>query len=96
VLSGGELPAMVLIDAVVRLIPGVLGDDASAEHESFSHAAGGLLDYPHYTRPPVWMGLEVPPALRSGDHGQVDAWRREQSRQRTKQRRPDLLPPEDA
>ena len=93
VLSGGELPAMVLIDAVVRLIPGVLGDDASSEHESFSRATGGLLDYPHYTRPPVWMGLEVPPILRSGDHGQIAAWRQQQSRQRTQQRRPDLLPP---
>jgi tRNA (guanine37-N1)-methyltransferase len=95
VLSGGELPAMVLIDAVVRLIPGVLGDDASSEHESFSRATGGLLDYPHYTRPPVWMGLEVPPILRSGDHGQIAAWRQQQSRQRTQQRRPDLLPPEN-
>jgi tRNA (guanine37-N1)-methyltransferase len=94
VLSGGELPAMVLIDAVVRLIPGVLGDDASSEHESFSSGADGLLDYPHYTRPPVWMGMEVPPILRGGDHGKVEAWRREQSRQRTRQRRPDLLAPD--
>jgi tRNA (guanine37-N1)-methyltransferase len=93
VLSGGELPAMVLIDAVVRLIPGVLGDDASSERESFSSGAGGLLDYPHYTRPPVWMGLKVPPVLLSGDHAEIEAWRQQQSRQRTKQRRPDLMPP---
>jgi tRNA (guanine37-N1)-methyltransferase len=93
VLSGGELPAMVLIDAIVRLIPGVLGDDTSTHNESFSTGAGGILDYPQYTRPPNWMGLEVPPILLSGDHGKIEAWRQEQARLRTAQRRPDLLPP---
>jgi len=90
VLSGGELPAMVLIDAVVRLLPGVLGDDTSAEHESFSAALGGGLDYPHYTRPPQWMGRAVPDVLLSGHHAQIEAWRREQSKRRTRERRPDL------
>ena len=91
VLSGGEVAAMVLIDAVVRLVPGVLGDQASAEHESFSAGSGGLLDYPHYTRPPTWMGMDVPPVLLSGNHAQIDAWRLEQSRKRSRERRPDLL-----
>jgi tRNA (guanine37-N1)-methyltransferase len=91
VLSGGELPAMVLIDAVVRLIPGVLGNETSAHSESFSTGHGGLLDYPHYTRPPVWEGLAVPGILLSGDHGKIEAWRQEQARQRTRERRPDLL-----
>ena len=91
VLTGGELPAMVLIDAVVRLQPGVLGDDESVEVESFSKGNGGLLDCPHYTRPQVWEGMEVPAVLLSGDHGSIEAWRREQSRLRTAQRRPDLM-----
>ncbi len=91
VLSGGELPAMVLIDAVVRLLAGVLGDDRSVEHESFSPALDGLLDYPHYTRPAEWMGRRVPDVLLSGHHAQVEAWRREQARRRTAERRPDLL-----
>lgn len=94
VLSGGELAAMVLIDAVVRLVPGVLGDAASAHHESFAAGSGGLLDYPHYTRPQVWMGRAVPDVLLSGNHAQIEAWRRRQARQRTAERRPDLL--EDA
>jgi tRNA (guanine37-N1)-methyltransferase len=91
VLSGGELPAMVLIDAVVRLIPGAVGDLASTDHESFSAGAQGLLDYPHYTRPREWMGREVPPVLLCGDHAKIEAWRQEQSRQRTGERRPDLM-----
>jgi len=91
VLTGGELPAMVLIDAVVRLQPGVLGDDESVDFESFSKGNGGLLDCPHYTRPAVWEGMEVPPVLLSGDHGGIEAWRRAQSRLRTAQRRPDLV-----
>ena len=92
VLTGGELPAMVLIDTVVRLLPGVLGDDLSAVQESFAINAGqGLLDCPHYTRPQTWEGMEVPPVLLSGDHGAIAAWRQEQSHQRTAQRRPDLL-----
>ncbi len=93
VLSGGELAAMVLTDAVVRLIPGVLGDERSAHHESFSAGAQGLLDYPHYTRPAVWQGRTVPEVLLSGDHARIEAWRKEQARHRTELRRPDLLPP---
>lgn len=88
VLTGGELPAMVITDAVVRLLPGVLGDDASAVDESF---AGSLLEYPQYTRPASYRGMDVPQVLLSGDHGKVDAWRREQSVIRTAQMRPDLL-----
>jgi len=95
VLTGGELPAMVLIDAVVRLQPGVLGHDDSAAHDSFSASADRLLDHPHYTRPPMWEGRDVPEILLSGDHGKVAAWRREQAMQRTKQRRPDLLEDDD-
>ena len=91
VLTGGELPAMVLLDAVVRLVPGALGDDESAHHDSFASGAGGLLDYPHYTRPRTWMDMPVPEILLSGDHGAIDAYRREQARQRTARRRPDLL-----
>ncbi len=91
VLTGGELPAMVLIDAIVRLLPGVLGDEQSACHESFSQQIGGLLDHSHYTRPQVWQGMEVPDVLLSGDHAKIDAWRREQSQHRTAQRRPDLI-----
>jgi len=88
VLTGGELPAMVVIDAVARLIPGVLGDEGAAENDS--HAAG-LLEYPHYTRPPDFRGWQVPEILLSGDHARVAAWRREQSLRRTRTRRPDML-----
>ena len=88
VLTGGELPAMVVIDAVARLIPGVLGDEGAAENDS--HAAG-LLEYPHYTRPPDFRGWQVPDILLSGDHARVAAWRREQSLRRTRTRRPDML-----
>jgi tRNA (guanine37-N1)-methyltransferase len=88
VLSGGELPAMVLIDAVTRLLPGALGCEASAEEDSFSD---GLLDCPHYTRPEVYDGEEVPAVLLSGDHAAIRKWRRQQSLARTWQRRPDLL-----
>jgi tRNA (guanine37-N1)-methyltransferase len=94
VLSGGELPALVLIDAVVRLIPGALGDESSAEQDSFSPAGPDgrrLLDCPHYTRPREWAGMEVPEVLISGDHGRVERWRLEQRIERTRQRRPDLL-----
>ena len=91
VLTGGELPAMVLADAVVRLIPGVIGKAGSHEHDSFSPGAERLLDHPHYTRPAEWKGRAVPDVLMSGDHRKVDAWRREQSVELTKQRRPDLL-----
>ena len=88
VLSGGELAAAVLIDAVTRLLPGVLGDEQSAEQDSF---AGGLLDCQHYTRPEEYEGLTVPPVLLSGDHGAIDRWRRKQALGRTWLRRPDLL-----
>ena len=88
VLSGGELPAMILIDAAVRFVPGVLGHVQSAEQDSF---ADGLLDRPHYTRPEVLDGEKVPSVLLSGDHEKIRLWRLKQSLQRTKQRRPDLL-----
>lgn len=88
VLTGGELPAMVIIDSVVRLLPGVLGNESSAVTDSFST---GLLEYPHYTRPAVFRDYAVPDVLISGHHANVDAWRREQSLRRTWQRRPDLL-----
>jgi len=88
VLTGGELPAMVITDAVTRLLPGVLGDDESTVEESFAH---GLLEYPHYTRPASYRGLDVPEVLRSGDHAAIAAWRAEQAVVRTAQRRPDLI-----
>lgn len=91
VLSGGELPAMVLIDAVVRLLPGALGHDESAHHDSFSPGADRLLDCPHYTRPPEWEGMKVPDVLQSGNHAEIERWRRQQALERTRQRRPDLL-----
>lgn len=91
VVSGGELPTMLVIDAMVRLIPGVLGHSASAEEDSF---ADGLLDCPHYTRPESYQGREVPAVLLSGDHGAIARWRRAQSIRRTLDRRPDLLTPE--
>ena len=107
VLSGGEAAAMVLVDAVVRLIPGVLGDADSIREESFgTHGPADapaeapenveristLLEYPQYTRPRAFRGMEVPEVLLSGDHGKIRAWRTEQARQRTAERRPDLLP----
>ncbi|HAE78439.1 tRNA (guanosine(37)-N1)-methyltransferase TrmD [Morganella morganii] len=88
VLSGGELPAMVLIDAVSRFVPGVLGHQASAKEDSF---AEGLLDHPHYTRPEVLDGMSVPPVLLSGNHAEIDRWRMKQSLGRTWLRRPELL-----
>lgn len=88
VLSGGELAAMVLIDACVRLLPGVLGTAESLEHESFE---GGLLEYPQYTRPREWEGAGIPDVLLSGDHKAIEAWRRAQSQRITAERRPDLL-----
>jgi tRNA (guanine37-N1)-methyltransferase len=91
VLSGGELAAMVIIDAVVRLLPGALGDDYSAQDETFSKAAGGGLEYPQYTRPEEFRGMKVPEILLSGNHGQIEKWRRQQSLERTRQTRPDLL-----
>lgn len=91
VLSGGELAAMVVIDAVVRLLPGALGHADSADFESFSPGAAGLLDCPHYTRPPIWEGRAVPDVLLSGNHAEIDKWRLAEARRRTEQRRPDLL-----
>jgi tRNA (guanine37-N1)-methyltransferase len=88
VLTGGELPALILIDAVSRLIPGVLGDPDGAADDS--HATG-LLEYPHYTRPPGFRGWKVPEILLSGDHGKIEKWRREQAILRTLARRPDML-----
>jgi tRNA (guanine37-N1)-methyltransferase len=91
VLTGGEFPAMVLIDAVARFVPGVLGDPESATRDSFSFGAGGLLQGPVYTRPPDFKGNPVPEVLLSGDHAAVEEWRREQRLKRTRERRPDLL-----
>jgi tRNA (guanine37-N1)-methyltransferase len=107
VLSGGELAAAVVLDATMRLLPGVLGNDASTEYESFgqadellskseaglssTHGAGGLLDYPHYTRPAEWGGLTVPEVLSSGNHEQIRRWRRQQALKKTLRNRPDLL-----
>jgi len=88
VMSGGEVPALAVIDAIARLLPGTLGDAESAVHESF---ATGLLDWPHYTRPEVWNGLGVPPVLLGGNHAAIERWRRKQALGRTLQRRPDLL-----
>ncbi len=88
VLTGGELPALILIDAISRLIPGVLGDPTGAEDDSH---ASGLLEYPHYTRPPTFRGWDVPPVLLSGDHARIETWRRKQSLARTLAKRPDML-----
>ena len=108
VVSGGELPALLILDAVARLLPGVLGHPDSARNESFgaadrtlpalpgelpssTHGTGGLLDYPHYTRPASFGGLSVPEVLQGGDHAQIRRWRREQSLRKTWENRPDLL-----
>jgi len=108
ILSGGELAAAVVVDAVMRLIPGVLGNEASGEYESFGiadaeidvdidgvprsqHGAGGLLDYPHYTRPAEFAGQRVPEVLMNGDHQQIRRWRREQQLRKTLANRPDLI-----
>ncbi len=91
VLSGGELGAMVMVDAITRLLPGALGHDASADEDSFSKANEGLLDCPHYTRPDVVEGLQIPAVLKSGDHKAIADWRRKQSLQRTEKIRPDLF-----
>lgn len=87
VLTNGALPAMVIIDCVTRLLPGVLGDEGSAQDESFSH---GLLEYPHYTRPAEFRGLRVPEVLLSGNHAEIARWRESQARARTAEKRPDL------
>lgn len=88
VLAGGEVPALVVIEAVTRLIPGVIGKEESHERDSF--AVPGMLDHPHFTRPAVFRGMAVPEVLRSGDHGAVERWRREAAREKTVRNRPDL------
>jgi tRNA (guanine37-N1)-methyltransferase len=91
VVTGGEIPAMCMLEAVIRLLPGVLGNDDSAREESFSEQCGGLLEYPHYTRPVSFRGVDVPDILRSGDHAKIKRWREEQAQARSTARRPDLL-----
>jgi len=91
VVTGGEVPAMCLLEAVIRLLPGVLGNDDSAREESFSEECQGLLEYPHYTRPLSFRGLDVPEVLRSGDHAKIKQYREEQARVRSAERRPELL-----
>lgn len=93
VLTGGELPALVMLDAAVRLIAGVLGDDRSPERDTFSTGAEGLLKHPQYTRPAEFRGMRVPEVLLSGNHRQIEAWRREAGRKATRAKRPDLLEP---
>jgi tRNA (guanine37-N1)-methyltransferase len=88
VLSGGEPAALVVLDTIVRILPGVMGNDLSGLHESFE---GGLLEHPHYTRPQKWEGREIPAVLTSGNHGAIEKWRHEQAVALTKERRPDLL-----
>lgn len=88
IVTGGELPALVIIDAVARLLPGVLGDETSSESESYS---SGLLEYPQYTRPAIFRGWQVPKVLLSGNHAEIEKWRRAQALERTLERRPDLL-----
>ena len=90
VLSGGELPALVLIEAVTRLVPGVIGKEESHRNDSFTDPA--LLDHPHYTRPPSFRGMAVPEVLRSGDHAEIERWRRQTAREKTRRNRPDLGP----
>lgn len=91
VLAGGEVAALVMIEAVVRLVPDVIGNPLSHQDDSLSESRDGLLEGPSYTRPPEWRGLHVPEVLMSGDHAKIAAWRNEQALQRTRQRRPDLL-----
>ena len=96
VLAGGEVATLVMIEAVVRLLPSVIGNPLSHQDDSHSESIDGLLEGPGYTRPPAWRGLAVPEVLLSGDHANIAAWRYQQSLQRTRQRRPDLLPDETA
>jgi tRNA (guanine37-N1)-methyltransferase len=91
VLTGGEIPAMAVIEACVRLIPGVLGNADSPTEESFAAGFGGMLEYPQYTRPPSFRGADVPEVLKGGDHRRIAEWRRQQAEERTRTRRPDLL-----
>lgn len=91
VLTGGEIPTMAVIEACIRMLPGVLGNELSSEDESFSVAREGLLEYPQYTRPTEFRGLEVPEVLKSGNHAKIEQWRRSESQERTRARRPDLM-----
>jgi tRNA (guanine37-N1)-methyltransferase len=91
VLAGGETAAMAVIECVVRFLPGILGNEASVAEESFAPGNGGYLEYPQYTRPQAFRGMEIPEILTSGDHGRIASWRREQALERTRARRPDLL-----
>jgi len=91
VMTGGEIPAMALTDAMARLIPGVLGDDDSSKHDSFASGSDSLLEGPVYTRPAKFQGIQVPEVLLSGDHVKIEVWRRSQALRRTEERRPDLL-----
>jgi tRNA (guanine37-N1)-methyltransferase len=91
VIAGGEVAVLVIVEALGRLLPGVLGNADSAADDSFSERTAGLLEAPVYTKPPTWRGLAVPPVLLSGNHGEIARWRADQSRRRTGQRRPDLL-----
>jgi tRNA (guanine37-N1)-methyltransferase len=93
VLTGGELPAMVIVDCIIRMIPGVLGEKKSLQFESFE---GNLLEYPQYTRPARYKGMRVPAVLLSGDHNKIEQWRQSQALKITRQRRPDLLPPKSS
>jgi tRNA (guanine37-N1)-methyltransferase len=88
IVSGGELPAMIVVDAITRLLPGVVGDEESIKKDSFSE---GMLDYPNYTRPAIYRGMEIPPVLLSGNHLRIEEWRRKEALKRTILRRPDLL-----
>lgn len=92
VLTNGAIAAAVVVDAIVRLLPGVLGDEQSAQQDSFGESH--ILDHPHYTKPPIWRDMTVPEILLSGHHGKIAAWRHEQAMKSTRQKRPDLLPPE--
>jgi tRNA (guanine37-N1)-methyltransferase len=96
VMTGGEVAAMAVLEASVRLLPGVLGNQDSAREESFSHAQGRLLEYPQYTRPQEFRGLVVPEVLRSGDHARIRVWRQERTLERTRERRADLLERDEA
>jgi tRNA (guanine37-N1)-methyltransferase len=91
VLAGGEVPAMAIIECCVRLLPGVLGNEASIAEESFSEHSDGILEYPQYTRPSDYLGMGVPEILTSGDHRRIAEWRRERALERTRELRPDLL-----
>ncbi len=91
VLSGGEVAALTMMDACIRLLPGVMGNEATPDAESFGSETGGLLEYPHYTRPAEWNGLSVPEVLKSGNHAEIAKWRKAQSLEITQKRRPDLI-----